>query len=384
MSRLLMPQNDGLKRLLSVGTLLLLAGCAGAADDVTGQASPDVPEGEQAASPAAQLFGGAVIGVADASASVASAQTKALFEPGLCDDVYEFRFFSSEGSGKPYMVQPGGEFQPTVQFDAPWGNETVQAVAFKPLIDNKKVTHHYILMAGPMGWLDAWAPGNEDPTLPPDVGMELPRGPRALGLNMHYYNLTGTTPEPDRSGIAVCVVRGAHLRPKVAAIHMGFAGVGSPMVPPNVKDHKLTGTCKAVVKEPVTLYSMFPHMHVLGRHMKFTVTKPNGRVLTLHDEAFSFSDQAQYRIESGYVVENGDTFTTTCTYDNASNKSIALGENTDNEMCFVITGYYPKGALNCGFLGALSSGGLPGLTPRLPGTAPTAAVAPVPAAAARN
>ncbi|MET0341524.1 MAG: hypothetical protein ABW252_11035 [Polyangiales bacterium] len=342
------------------------------ADDESSPVQSDAPEHEEAARPAAQLFGGTVIGAADASASVASAETKALFEPGQCDDVYEFRFFSPEGADKPYLVQPGGEYQPTVQFDAPWGDEKVQAVAFKPLIDNKKVTHHYILMAGSMGWLDAWAPGNEDPALPPDVGMELPRGPRALGLNMHYYNLTGTTAEPDRSGIAICVVRGAHLRPKTAAVHMGFAGVGAPMVPPNVKGHNLVGTCKAQVKEPVTLYSFFPHMHVLGRHMKFTVTKPDGRVITLHDETFSFIDQAAFPVPNGgYVVENGDTFTTTCTYDNETNKNIALGENTDNEMCFVITGYYPKGALNCGFLGIISNGQLPpGLTPRIPGATP--------------
>jgi hypothetical protein len=354
--------------------LLVLAGCAGATDEATGPSRGNEPDQSEAARPAAQLFGGTVIGVADASASQASAATKALFEPGQCDDVYEFRFFSAEGAGKPYMVQPGGEFQPTVQFDAPWGDEPVQAIAFKPLIDNKKVTHHYILMAGSMGWLDAWAPGNEDPELPPDVGMELPRGPRALGLNMHYYNLTGSTPEPDRSGIAVCVVRGAHLRPKVASVHMGFAGIGTPMVPPNVKGHELAGTCTAKVKEPVTLYSLFPHMHVLGRHMKFTVTKPDGRVITLHDGAFSFIEQENFALRPGYVVENGDTFTTTCTYDNESNKNIALGENTDNEMCFVITGYYPKGALDCGILGFISSGGRvpPGFTSPIPGAQPTA------------
>lgn len=367
MSTRLMPSPLRSTRALSFGALLVLGGCSSAADDATGESG--ATEREEPAQAAPQLFGGTVIATADASASVASAETKALFSPGQCDDVYEFRFFSPDGPGKPYMVQPGGEYQPTVQFDAPWGDEKVQAVAFKPLIDNAKVTHHYILMAGKMGWLDAWAPGNEDPSLPDDVGMELPRGKLALGLNMHYYNLTGTTAEPDRSGIAVCVVKGAHLRPKTAAVHMGFAGIGFPMVPPNAKGHKLTGTCKATVKEPVTLYSLFPHMHILGRHMKFTVTKPDGRVITLHDQTFSFTEQAAFPLTPGYVVENGDTFTTTCTYDNESSKSIALGEGTGNEMCFVITGYYPKGALNCGALGIISDGSLPpALQPRAPAT----------------
>jgi hypothetical protein len=29
--------------------------------------------------------------------------------------------------------------------DAPWGDETVQAIAFRPITDNLKVLHHWIL-----------------------------------------------------------------------------------------------------------------------------------------------------------------------------------------------------------------------------------------------
>ena len=338
-------RNLGPLRARAIAALFIVGGCSGDGDDELRK------HPAREAKPAAQIFDDDSTDVADATASVASAQTKALFAPGECDEVYEFRFFGADGPGKPYMVQPGSEDQPTVQFDAPWGEEEVQAVAFKPLIDNKKVMHHYILMGGETGWLDTWAPGNDDPALPVGVGMELPRGPGAISLNMHYYNLAGTKAEPDRSGTAVCVVRGAHLRPKTAAVHMGFGGVAFPMVPPNVKSHDVSGSCVADVKEPVTLYSLFPHMHTRGRHMKLTVSKPDGRVLTLHDASFSFDEQAAYPLASGYLVEKGDTFTTTCTYDNTSNTSIDFGVSTESEMCMVITGYYPRGALECGVLG---------------------------------
>jgi hypothetical protein len=364
-----MPNHERFRRsarALSICALVTLAltGCDATADQASDE---EIAEGAQPAAPAAQV-GGPVLGAAGASATVASAETKALFPPNACDDVYEFRFFGPGGPGTPYLVQPGGEYQPTVSFDAPWGDAPAQAIMFKPLIDNKKVTHHFILMAGALGWLDAWAPGNDDPELPPEVGMDLPRGRAALRLNMHYYNLTGSKAEPDQSGVAVCVVRGTHLRPKAAAVHMGFAAIKFPvMVPANTKGHQLTGSCKATVKEPVTLYSMGPHAHKLGRHMKFTVTKPDGRVLVLHDQSFSFDEQATYPIgEKGYVVENGDTFTHTCTYDNESNKNYTFGENTDNEMCFNFVVYYPKGALNCGGFGALASGGFPSPTPAAP------------------
>ena len=142
---------------------------------------------------------------------------------------------------------------------------------------------------------------------------------------------------------------------------MGFAAVGFPMVPAHAKNHVLTATCKAVVKEPVTLTAIAAHAHKLGRHAKLTVTKPDGRVTTLHDASFRFEEQTAYPLTPPFVIENGDVVTTSCTYDNDTNKNIQFGENTDNEMCFVFANYYPKGALNCGALGSLSSGtGFPG------------------------
>ncbi|MET0343526.1 MAG: hypothetical protein ABW252_21120 [Polyangiales bacterium] len=345
------PGTSSARALLcSAALALTLGACEGSEDNAVAD------ESVAPAQPAAQMSSGTALPLAGVEAAVASAETRALFAPGQCDEVYEFRFFGAGGPGTPYLVQPGGEYHPTVQFDAPWGDTPTHAVEYKPLIDNKKVTHHYIFSAGTMGWLDAWAPGNEDPPLPADVGMDLPRGKRALSLNMHYYNLTGTDAQPDRSGIAVCVVQGAHLRPKPAAVH-GFGAVGFPMVPANKKGHVLTSTCKATVKEPVTLFSLGLHSHKLGRHMKFSVTKADGRVITLHDQSFAFEEQAQLPVEPGYVIENGDSFTLSCTYDNETNKNVGFGENTDNEMCFNFANYYPKGALNCGPFGAISSGG---------------------------
>ncbi|MET0341650.1 MAG: hypothetical protein ABW252_11665 [Polyangiales bacterium] len=313
--------------------------------------------------PASQLSG-PVIATANAAATVASAETKALFPAGECDDVYELRFFGEGGPGTPYLVQPGGEYQPTIAFDAPWGDAPVQAIAIKPLIDNKKVTHHYLLtgVGGSFNVLDVWGPGSDDPPLPADVGIDLPHGASALRFNMHYYNLAGTKPEPDRSGVAICVVRGAKLRKNTAAVTV-FAAVGAPMVPANAKGHVLTNSCKATLKEPVTLLSLWPHAHKRARHMKLTVTKPDGRLQTLHDGSFSFEEQASYPVSPAYLVEDGDTFTTTCTYDNDSNRNISFGENTDDEMCFNFAVAYPKGALRCGFGGGPAGAFPPGFNP---------------------
>ena len=48
------------------------------------------------------------------------------------------------------------------------------------------------------------------------------------------------------------------------------------------------------------------------------------------------------------IVESGDVITTTCVYTNPTNRNVAFGMNTDDEMCFNFALYWPKGALSCG------------------------------------
>ena len=117
----------------------------------------------------------------------------------------------------------------------------------------------------------------------------------------------------------MCTVQGARLRAKPAAVH-GFGVVGFPMAPANKKGHVLSGTCNATIKEPVTLFAQGLHTHRLGRHMKFEVTKADGRKLSLFDGPFAFEEQEQRPIEGGYVVEAGDSFTLSCTFDNETNR----------------------------------------------------------------
>jgi hypothetical protein len=286
--------------------------------------------------------------------------------PGGCDELVQIRAFSGS-KDKPYVVQPRQEIHPQVYHDAPWGNETVQAIAFRPITDNMKVLHHWILYDGGGGsglgggFLTGWAPGDDERNpYPPDVGMEMPKGARSLRLDVHYYSMNETAPQNDQSGVEICIVKGANLRPKPAAVTMSFNSIGFPLAPANSVNHESTGVCEVTADAPVTLMGSGPHAHKLATRTKFWVKKKNGQEILLLDHPFKFGEQGSYPLTPNVVLETGDTVYTSCFYTNPTSRDVSFGQNTSDEMCFNFAGYYPKTAnLSCGLGGLL--GGLGGL-----------------------
>ena len=245
----------------------------------------------------------------------------------------------------------------------PCGDQVVQAIAFIPQTDNRKVVHHWGLYLDDL-YLTGWAPGGEDrPALPKDVGIDLPRTAKAVKLNLHYFNKLGTEAAPDRTGVDICVVKGAHLRPKTAALFTSFGSIGvGPerlMVPANVKNHAVTSTCVIEGTQPVHLITASPHAHERAVHMRLTA-KTGGQDVVLHDAPFSFYEQRAYNMPGGEVtLQPGDVVTTQCVYDNPTNKNVYFGESTQTEMCFIMVSYYPKGAFTCKGGGLFGSTGGP-------------------------
>jgi hypothetical protein len=272
--------------------------------------------------------------------------------PADCENFYKVRAHDTADSSKPYRMPKDTENHPGFTFDAPWGDEEVQALAFRPITDNKKILHHWILYqnGAARAFLSGWAPGqdNADRTLRPDVGMYLPSGAGSLYLDMHYYNLgADTVEELDASGVEICTVSKAKFRPNTATVFMGFMGFGAPMVPANTVNHELTSDCVVRATEPVHLLTASPHAHKYATHMKFTATV-GGEQIVMHDLPFNFEEQRSKRLPHELVLNAGDTVTTTCTYANTTNRDINFGEDTDAEMCFNFAVYYPMGALSCG------------------------------------
>lgn len=281
-------------------------------------------------------------------ADAGTAPADADWPPAECDMVYKVLSHGSGGMNTPYPVPAGQEIHPTVSVDAPWGNEDVQAIAFHPITDNKKVLHHWILYSGQGAFLVGWAPGDDvRKPYPDDVGMDMPKGAGSLRMDMHYFNTTGTKTENDNSGLEICIVKGDHMRPKHAAVTMGFTSFGPVLAPAGAVNAPSTGTCK-VQGSNIHLLTAAPHAHKLAVHMKFTLTRASGETIVMHDKDFHFGEQGTYALEPEIVINTGDTVTTTCYYTNPGNTSVTFGESTTNEMCFNFAAYYPAGGLSCG------------------------------------
>jgi hypothetical protein len=272
--------------------------------------------------------------------------------PADCENFYKIRAHDPDDPSQPYRMLQNAENHPGFTFDAPWGDEEVQALAFRPITHNKKILHHWILYqsGAARAFLSGWAPGQDDANraLPSDVGMYLPSGAGSLYLDMHYYNLgADTVEELDASGVEICTVSKAKFRPNTATVFMGFVGFGSPMVPANSMNHDVTAKCIVKATEPVHVLTASPHAHKYATHMKFTAAV-GGEQIVMHDLPFDFEEQRSMRLPQEVVLNTGDTVTTTCTYTNMTNRNITFSEDTDGEMCFNFALYYPMGALRCG------------------------------------
>jgi hypothetical protein len=262
--------------------------------------------------------------------------------PDNCDETY---MITTARGGRPNSVAAGTESHPQIPVPAPWGNERVQAIAWRAVTDNASVLHHWILYGPSREFLFGWAPGkdNNEP-LPPDVGVYLPSG--NMTLDVHYNNTTGTQTEQDASGVEICVLKQANFRPKTATVADSLTSL-LISIPAGAANQQVTGTCTHSGM-PVRLLSVSPHAHRTAHHMKFTVQKANGQVISMHDESFNFEEQTTYPLNPPVIVEAGDRIITTCTFTNDTDRTITFGENTGNEMCFNFALYEPMGGLNCG------------------------------------
>lgn len=257
------------------------------------------------------------------------------------------KFLAHNGDGKtPYKVGAATDSYVNFVFAAPWKG-TAYGVVIRPIIDNTKAIHHWLLFeddlpgrpsgatagtgAHPSGQLlHGWAPGGEPLNFrleEADVGLELP----ATTYTVEFHYNSSDPFAADASGVEICVQTE---KPKNIAA-LSWLGNDNLLIPST----KWTGVCAPLSQEPIHIVGLSPHMHLKGTHMKGTITRKNGKKVILHDEAFDFNYQRSYRKST--VLMPGDTITTECTF----SQPMSFGESTNAEMCYLFTMAYPKGAL---------------------------------------
>jgi hypothetical protein len=235
------------------------------------------------------------------------------------------------------------------------------ATSLSPLLDDTRVLHHWLLFAAenedeaPSGThapcsgihpgaflMASWLPGTPALKLPKDVGMEFPKSKSAqLILENHYNNQARYTGASDDSGVKVCATK----KPKAQHAAMHWLGSELITLAPGATG-SAAATCAPESNEPIHILGVIPHMHRLGRHVKMTVERANGKSEVLHDGSFEFESQGYF--EKNMVLQPGDKVRTKCDYMNDTTGTVTLGEKTTNEMCYMFTLAYPTGSMNTG------------------------------------
>jgi hypothetical protein len=224
--------------------------------------------------------------------------------------------------------------------------QDVYIVAFSPL--TPLGTHHTTLEVAPgispdgVAWcsapssggvrrLQGSAVGTEPVDLPAGVAMKVAKGEQ-LVMNLHLFNggdtvLTGT------SGMWIKTV------PAETAGEMAEVVLAGPFSL-EIPEGRSTQSGRCTFAEPGTIYSLGPHMHQLGVHMRVTAHSAVGGERVLHDAPFDFTHQLVHPIEQ-VQLSAGDWLTIECTYDNTTGASVFWGDSSLSEMCFVNLGRYP-------------------------------------------
>ena len=283
---------------------------------------------------------------------------------------YEFQVHGTSGTTdtSKFTIQPGEDYA-QYYYAIPWPANTV-ATRFGARYDNIAVLHHWLAFAEatpaqPAGGvvpnvtgttlgesaelIGGWAIGGCNTVMPDDVGIKLPDSGEIM-VQWHHFNSTGSA-QQDGTAVQFCTAP-ASSRAHIAGLT--FLGTENMSIPPG-QTGTATGSCINNSGAPITIMGFTPHMHTIGVHMTSVVTKQGGAMETVFDQPFVFDSQDNYMLHPPYVLQPGDTITSTCTFDNTTNGTVGFGQSTTQEMCYQFTLAYPYGALNNGVLSLIGA-----------------------------
>jgi hypothetical protein len=275
--------------------------------------------------------------------------------PGADVDVsglecHKFVAHAAGSRSAKYKVGVAMDAYINMAFAAGWQGVRYGAV-LRPVVDNMQAIHHWLLYEEPAtdgsiepgigqhpsgNMVAGWAPGGPSYDFRKfgDVGLELPGTSYVLEL---HYNSSDASAE-DASGVEICL----HERAPQNIVTNSWVGYDNWLLAGDFEGPRTTwtGTCVPSSLEPIHILYVTPHMHKAGRHMRAIINQPGGSTRTLHDAAFDFAYQTAY--EKNELLMPGETITTTCTFSEPK----SFGQGTNDEMCYLFTYAYPKGALS--------------------------------------
>lgn len=189
------------------------------------------------------------------------------------------------------------------------------------------------------GLVGVWTPGMTPRFFPNDTGLPVRAG-SDLVLQLHLH--PSGKEEVDRSSVALYfadkpVERTMASTPFVVGTLLIDIPAGSP-------DHTVTSS--VTLPTDVTLISLLPHMHLIGKEMKIDATLPDGTVeplIWIRDWNFYWQDNYVYR--EPVKLPAGTRIDVLSRYDNTAEnplnpsnppQRVLFGNGSTDEMCFGI------------------------------------------------
>ena len=201
---------------------------------------------------------------------------------------------------------------------------------------------------GPLG---GWAPGLLIRELPDGSGFLLPKGADVV-MQLHYHR-SGRV-EKDRTRVGLYFSKKPVERAVLPIVVPGYFKTDKTSDDPRrsglgyipAGDPKFVSRGTWYVLEDTTLIAMLPHMHLLGKSVKVTMTPPGGKPEVLIEIAdWDFNWQENYVFKEPVKARRGTRFDVEAVFDNsAANPNnprnppvdVLFGEQTTDEMLFAI------------------------------------------------
>jgi peroxiredoxin len=238
---------------------------------------------------------------------------------------HTLNFFDASGKGRE-LEKEERDKQDDKQADRGPGYTAAMGLGFRPA-------------AGKVGGLGGWAPGNLPHQLPKGYGYFLPKGSDVI-VQVHYHR-NGRV-EKDRTSIGLYFAKDGQTKRWKGMVLPGRFLV----IPPGNAHFRVQGGME--VLQECTLYSVMPHVHVLGREIKVTLTPPEGKKTTLVAiKDWEYNWQETYWFKEPIRVKPGTRLEVEAVYDNSDKNPnnpfspprwVKFGEQTTDEMCYVFFG----------------------------------------------
>jgi hypothetical protein len=204
--------------------------------------------------------------------------------------------------------------------------------------------YNSMMMPGflPRGDVGGWAPGVSPKFFPDGVGFFLPKNSDIV-MQVHYHR-TGKV-EKDKTSLGLYFAKKPGQQPIQPLVIPGRFIT----IPAGADNYHVEGSIWSA--EDCTLFMVIPHMHLLGKKIKVTMTPPGEKTTTLVAiDDWDFNWQEMFFFKEPIPAKAGTRFDVEAVFDNSANNpnnpakppvTVHFGDETTNEMCF-------------GFLGAVA------------------------------